>query len=358
MEILLIYNLKLSICFAVFYILYKLLFSKETFYRTNRLVLMGICTFTLIIPAITIDVNKEDVILGKIHSLQQTVAYTPETNIIVTNSGDKVANSQTIFETESKVTKAIDWTNILSFIYIIVVAILFLKFVLAITRILILMRKHEKIKLDKGILIIHKQNIAPFSWFNYIFISQEDYDRNGEIIVRHEQAHIASLHSLDLITVEIISMLQWYNPFIWFIKKELQDSHEYEADKLSIESGIDAKEYQLLLVKEAASAQHFISITNNFNQNKTKKRINMMLKEKSKPGNRWKYLAVLPLVAISITLFAQPKLSNKAETVSHVQSVNYKNIEGTWKLIKSNHHDLSKGQSSIKILLRTISRGL
>lgn len=356
MEALLTYNIKLSVCFILFYSLYRILFSGETFYRANRLLLISICIFTLFIPFITFEVKNTNPFLEKIHSYQQVLAYTPDVNTEITNTEDELQITQSVVKTEVQSAQSINWINIVSFIYLAGIIALFVKLLTSIARIVLLIYKHKKIKLDRGTLIIHPKSIAPFSWFNYIFISEDDYNRNGEIIIKHEQAHIASRHTIDLILAEIVSIFQWYNPIMRFIKKELQDIHEFEADKLSIESGIDAKEYQLLLIKEAVGPLRFKSITNNFNQSKTKKRITMMLKEKSKPGNRWKYLAILPLVALSITLFAQPKASKAAKVVAEVttsiQSDNYKDIEGTWKLIKSNHHDLSRGQSSLRFITK------
>lgn len=354
METLLTYNLKLSICYMLFYIVYRLLFSRETFHRSNRILLMSICIFITLIPTISFEIDNTHNFLGKIHEYQHALVEVPKTTVEIASTTSNLPIDKTIGKANKEFEKNINWTSILSFVYLIGIILLFVKLISSFARIVKLIYKHEKIKLKKGTLIILEKDIAPFSWFNYIFISQDDYNRNGEIIIRHEQAHIASHHSLDLIIVEVILIFQWYNPFIWLIKKELQNVHEFEADKLSIESGINAKEYQLLIIKEAVGPLRFKSITNNFNKNKTKKRITMMLKEKSRAKSRWKYLTILPLVIVSITLFAHT--SNKVETMPKVNTIadSYKgkSIEGTWKLVKANRHDLSNGQSSIRIITK------
>lgn len=196
MESLLTYNLKLSICIALFYIAYKLLFSKETFHRSNRFILLGICTFTLLIPSITFEINESDTFFRQVHSYQQALIYSPDNNEIA-KEGNHSGDSLTLIEANDKVPKGTNWISILSIIYFTGIIILFFKLILSVFRITNIIFNHKKRRLDTGILIIHQKDIAPFSWFNYIFISQNDYSSNGEIIIKHEQAHIISHHSLD-----------------------------------------------------------------------------------------------------------------------------------------------------------------
>ena len=166
--------------------------------------------------------------------------------------------------------------------------------------------------------MVHDRAIAPFSWMIYIVISREDLEENGREILIHEAAHIRNCHSWDLLIADICIFFQWFNPGAWLLKQELQNIHEYEADETVINEGVNAKEYQLLLIKKAVGTRLY-SMANSFNHSKLKKRITMMLKEKSNPWARLKYLYVLPLAAIAVTAFARPEISEKADEISAVK---------------------------------------
>ena len=166
--------------------------------------------------------------------------------------------------------------------------------------------------------MVHNQEIAPFSWMKYIVISRKDLEENGREILIHEMAHIHHRHSVDLLVADICIFFQWFNPSAWLLKQELQNVHEYEADETVINEGVNAKEYQLLLIKKAVGTRLY-SMANSFNHSKLKKRITMMLKEKSNPWARLKYLYVLPLAAIAVTAFARPEISEKVEEISAVK---------------------------------------
>ena len=166
--------------------------------------------------------------------------------------------------------------------------------------------------------MVHNQEIVPFSWMKYIVISRKDLEENGREILIHEMAHIHHRHSVDLLVADICIFFQWFNPGAWLLKQELQNIHEYEADETVINEGVNAKEYQLLLIKKAVGTRLY-SMANSFNHSKLKKRITMMLKEKSSPWARLKYLYVLPVAAIAVTAFARPEVSNKVEEISSVK---------------------------------------
>ena len=192
--------------------------------------------------------------------------------------------------------------------------------------------------------MVHNQEIAPFSWMKYIVISRKDLEENGREILIHEMAHIHHRHSVDLLVADICIFFQWFNPGAWLLKQELQNIHEYEADETVINEGVNAKEYQLLLIKKAVGTRLY-SMANSFNHSKLKKRITMMLKEKSNPWARLKYLYVLPLAAIAVTAFARPEISEKMEEISAVkvndlaENVQEKVLQDTVKVSKDEKKD-------------------
>lgn len=112
--------------------------------------------------------------------------------------------------------------------------------------------------------------VAPFSWMKYIVISRQDYEENGREILIHEKEHIRLKHSYDLLFLQLYQVIYWFNPVAWLLKRELQIIHEYEADEKVLQTGIDAKKYQLLLIKKAVGSQRFTSMTNSFNHSKLK----------------------------------------------------------------------------------------
>jgi len=150
----------------------------------------------------------------------------------------------------------------------------------------------------------------------YIVISRRDWEDSKDEILTHEMAHIRYRHSWDILLSGVCVVFHWFNPAAWLLKQELQNIHEYEADECVINQGIDAKRYQLLLIKKAVGTQRFTSMANSFNHSKLKKRITMMLKSKSNKWARLKYLYVLPLAAIAITAFARPEISLELEKIS------------------------------------------
>ena len=300
MEAFLAYNLKLSGCFLLFYLLYKGVFCRNTFHRMNRMVLISAHLVILFIPLISFTTGQSTG-MPEIIGVYETFLPQPF------SEPTEAVSSQPAF----------DPMRIAVVVYMIGILFFTCRYLYFIIRIIFLIRAGEKIRLDSGIvLIICEKNIIPFSWMHYIMLSRTDAGENCHAILLHEQTHIKCLHSVDLIIANIFAIIQWYNPFIWLIKSELQDIHEYEADEAALHSGVGAKQYQLLLIERAVGSSCFNSITNGFNHSKLKKRINMMMKKKNSRWSRLKYLSILPIAALAVALFACREVSNKTDEAS------------------------------------------
>jgi len=298
MGALLVYIIKSGICLSVFYLFYKLLLSNETFHRFNRSALLGILILSVIFPMLKITLNSPI-----------ETQYISFSELIV--SADFVMQ-------QPDATK-ITWLHIVLLIYIAGVLFFAIRNIYSICRLCIFIKGGKKQKMENGIiLVIHKNEIAPFSWLRYIVISEKDFSENGNEIVTHEKAHILKRHSLDLLICEIYNIFQWFNPFAWLFKQELRNIHEYEADEDVINKGIDTKKYQMLLIKKAVGSRLF-ALANSFNNNKLKKRIKMITKQKSNPYSRLKYLYILPLLAVVTTVFANPEIKKEMEKISVVE---------------------------------------
>ena len=301
-----VYILKTSICLTGFYLFYRLLLSKETFHRFNRIALLGILLLSLLIPFCEITVPKESEVQQTLLTIEQILTladHVPQTEVEVLPSSIPL------------------WLPVLLCIYLLGILFFLGRNLYSLSHMLQLLHGGRQEKLEKGItLIIHDKNIAPFSWMKYVVISEKDLQENGKEILIHEMAHVHNRHSIDLLISDICIIFQWFNPTSWLLKQELQNIHEYEADETVIRQGVNAKQYQLLLIKKAVGTRLY-SMANSFNHSSLKKRITMMLKEKSNPWARAKYLYILPLAALAVTAFARPEVSAVADEISAVKVI-------------------------------------
>ena len=306
MGVFFIYILKSSVCLVLFYLFFRLLLSKETFHRFNRMALLGVLFFSLLIPCIEVTTRHQVEVQQAVLSIEQL--------LLMAELEATPANVGAVQETS-----AISWVQIVLLVYLAGILFLACRNIYSLICLFRLIHSGKHEKLEKGVtLVVHNQEIAPFSWMKYIVISRKDLEENGREILIHEMAHIHHRHSVDLLVADICIFFQWFNSGAWLLKQELQNVHEYEADETVINEGVNAKEYQLLLIKKAVGTRLY-SMANSFNHSKLKKRITMMLKEKSNPWARLKYLYVLPLAAIAVTAFARPEISEKVEEISAVK---------------------------------------
>ena len=137
--------------------------------------------------------------------------------------------------------------------------------------------------------------VHSFSWGRHIVMSRDDLESSPAILT-HERMHVTKKHSLDIAFFSAVTVLHWFNPLVWITLSELKLLHEYEADEAVITKGIDATQYQLLLVKKAVG-EHRFSLANGFQHSKLKNRINMMLKKQTPGWMRLAYILVLPVLA-------------------------------------------------------------
>ena len=332
MGVFFIYILKSSVCLVLFYLFFRLLLSKETFHRFNRMALLGVLFFSLLIPCIEVTTRHQVEVQQAVLSIEQL--------LLMAELEATPANVGAVQETS-----AISWVQVVLLVYLAGILFLACRNIYSLICLFRLIHSGKHEKLEKGVtLVVHNQEIAPFSWMKYIVISRKDLEENGREILIHEMAHIHHRHSVDLLVADICIFFQWFNPSAWLLKQELQNVHEYEADETVINEGVNAKEYQLLLIKKAVGTRLY-SMANSFNHSKLKKRITMMLKEKSNPWARLKYLYVLPLAAIAVTAFARPEISEKMEEISAVkvndlaEIVQEKVLQDTVKVSKDEKKD-------------------
>ena len=308
-----VYIVKSSVCLAGFYLFYRLLLSKETFHRFNRIALLTLLLLSLLLPLVQLTTIEQT-------EVHQTMLTIEQLLMMADMPVSEVTPAEVV---------TLSGIQILLMVYLSGVLFFACRHIYSLGRLLMLLRSGEKEKMENGMtLVIHQQKISPFSWMKYIVISKVDLEEDGREILIHEAAHVRNRHSVDLLIADICIFFQWFNPASWLLKQELQNIHEYEADESVIREGVNARQYQLLLIKKAVGTRLY-SMANSFNHSKLKKRITMMLKEKSNPWARLKYLYVLPLAAIAVTAFARPEISGKVDEISAVKVNDFVQIVGT-----------------------------
>ncbi len=308
-----VYIVKSSVCLTGFYLFYRLLLSKETFHRFNRIALLTLLLLSLLLPLVQLTTIEQT-------EVHQTMLTIEQLLMMADMPVSEVTPAEAV---------TLSGIQILLMVYLSGVLFFACRHIYSLGRLLMLLRSGEKEKMENGMtLVIHQQKISPFSWMKYIVISKVDLEEDGREILIHEAAHVRNRHSVDLLIADICIFFQWFNPASWLLKQELQNIHEYEADESVIREGVNARQYQLLLIKKAVGTRLY-SMANSFNHSKLKKRITMMLKEKSNPWARLKYLYVLPLAAIAVTAFARPEISGKMDEISAVKVNDFVQIVGT-----------------------------
>ena len=282
----LVYDAKVAVLVAVFYLFYRLLLAHETLHRLNRLVLLGTAVVSMVLPLCVITVHRT--VLVPVTSMEtEETALAPSTMV----AGEAAAEPV--------------WPTVLGVVFFLGVALVLLKTILSVVKVCILIHKSELHPQPDGItLAVCSQDLAPFSWMHYIVLSRRDYDSPDAAILAHERAHIRLKHSWDVMLVDLLTAWQWFNPAMWQLRADLRSIHEFEADAAVLSQGIDARQYQYLLIRKAMATGGY-SVVNSIGHSTLKKRINMMLKHKSNAFSALKVLYVIPLVMAALAVNAR-----------------------------------------------------
>ena len=317
MGTILFYIFESTLCLTILYLLFRLFFRKDTLFRTNRyLLLMGTVACTLL-PLLQIDVPQYTTLQLPITAVRHLLTekevnierkggvdekhLSGEANLFMTGKGEDTE------ENHANVIHAIPVTLLLGGCYFIGALVVLTFLLFSTVRMRRLIHSYPACNYGKYKLIICPEKIVSFSWGNMIVLSQEDYERNPGEILLHEQMHLQHRHTLDLLWMECILIFHWFNPAAWLLMRELREVHEYEADNGVINNGIDATEYQLLLVKKSVGTRLY-SMACGFNHSKLKNRITMMLKRRTNNWARLKLLLFVPVAAGTLYAFARPEV--------------------------------------------------
>ena len=246
----LIYDAKVAVLIVVFYMFYRLLLSKETFHRVNRIVLLSTALLSFVLPLCVITTH-------------QTVVLDA---VPVVSVGDLRPE---VLEEDSSTPL---WQMVIPILYIIGVLATLGHTLLSVWRVMMLVRRSERHPQADGTTIcVVPDNVPPFSFCSFIVMNHSDYNIADSAILTHERGHIRQHHSCDVLLVDLLTALQWFNPAMWMLRADLRAIHEYEADGAVLSQGINARQYQYLLITKAASIGGY-SIANGISHSTLKKR--------------------------------------------------------------------------------------
>lgn len=297
METLGLYLIKSAIVLAIFFSIYYVLLRNETFFRFNRFFLLAGILAAVAFPCITLHYTEyiSPVIPEEATLPTTTLSLDTQTHEILT--GNDTSHSISL--------RNMLLTGLLV-IYMLGIFSLLLYRLYGIVRLMKVIRKNGYIRHDSYLLVETPSDISPFSFFRFIFLSAvQTESEEKERVIKHEQAHINQRHWIDLLLMETVCLLQWFNPLAWIYDRAVRENHEYLADRAVLQIYSRASYQQTLL-------SHWLRcpiypVINSFYYSSPLKRFRMMKKHTSHPRKQALALLVVPALATFLWSFAQPQ---------------------------------------------------
>ncbi len=283
---------------SVFYAFFLLLMRKTTFFTFNRFALLFGSLLCLALPLIHWDFSGT--------AVSNVIPTLTLPQAVVSAEGGTLSAAH----------KGISWLGAISGIYLLGACVVLIMNILSIIQTSRMIASGEHIRKDGFKVTIVDAQVASFSFLGHIVISREDFTANP-VILTHEMSHVRKYHSVDVLLFSAITVLHWFNPLVWLVRAELKMLHEYEADESVIDQGVNAADYQLLLVKKTVG-EHRFRLANGFNHTKLSNRLAMMMSEKNNGWFRLAYVVCIPLLVCTLCFssFTKPgsteSLSNEA----------------------------------------------
>ncbi|MFV0266430.1 MAG: M56 family metallopeptidase [Draconibacterium sp.] len=293
----LVWLLKSSVSLALLYAVFKLAVSRDKMHTANRFVLLGILLTSVVLPFADVPVFRETQVIPQFEAIHEWVAAPV--------ASEPVFVTENLPMSESAPVKA-PFNPWLVF-YLSVIGLLLGRLAFSVARVWQIICRAEKQHFRDVVLAIVKDFIQPFSFLQHIVLSEKDFTENRDMVVAHEYAHIHHKHALDLMICELFTALFWFNPVVWLLRRDLKLIHEYQADQAVLNQGIDAKTYQLLVLKKAVGERRF-ALANHFSQKPILKRIKMMHMKTNRRRTSLKLALFVPVVVLLLQAFARPEV--------------------------------------------------
>jgi TonB family protein len=322
------YLIKSGIALSVFYLFYWLFMRRSTHFGLNRITLAASLLASLVLPLFEIDLTPEAV-----------ASNIPVMSIDLTNVVQVISKPET------------NWgiREIVLFIYFTGLVITLFRLIYQSIYIHVIARMSRTITKGNHTIVLVEKDITPFAYFSKIFIPASKMEETSfESILAHEKSHLSQYHYIDLFLIELVTIVQWFNPVVWLYERSVKEVHEFLADEEVLKQGTSKGNYQALLVNQALGGPVF-TISHQFNQSLILKRIVMMTKMKSSRVTKVKALFFIPLVAALLVAFSNPEplVGPVADKVENIRQ----QIADT-KLLPDNlfiHNSLTPEQGSITI---------
>ncbi len=317
MTLFLIYILRWAITCTILYSLFGLFLRKETFHTFNRMVLLGILLASMILPVCQVETNHTTPFSTSIQTIEQYIDNAADSSLLIDDSSDAYSPTTAMSDNNPP-------TLVICIIAIYLLGLIWAwgRLLVSVIGLSITIRNGKRIYyegLHDGVrVIINDKAKMPFSWMKCIVMSADDYANNRDIIIRHELGHIHYHHSWDMLLCEWTTCMLWWVPFVWMLRRDLRDIHEYQADRVVLKSGIDEDSYHRLLIKKS-TLLYPMPIVNSLAASSVKRRFNMMFRKKSNRLAMLKVLYVLPLSAFVIISFAKPHIVNEVEQALYIE---------------------------------------
>ena len=328
-----IYLIKWALALTLLYSLYGLTLRRETFHTLNRAVLLIILVASAVLPLFHIPLGHETWINQGFERLENALAAdsAPDETFLSGQStqirrlhDDDAAIAQssscnrTITMQQSNKPGSFHWPTVFMGTYTLVTIAFWLAYLHSLVGFIRLIRRSTLIEERDRVHILSSPELKnSCSWMRWVLLANEDGSTPS--ILTHELAHVRLGHSWDKLLCELTCRTLWFLPFAWMLREDLSDVHEFEADRAVLQTGIDIREYnQLLILKTVRPGLQ--PVVNAFNQSRIKKRITMMFKPKSNKWRAAKVLYLLPVMALTLVAFAKPNektiISQKEKTLT------------------------------------------
>lgn len=320
MNSLILYVNESAISIAILYSVYWFFFRKDTFFILNRVYLLGSVIFSILLPALSLNLpfSVEE---GNYAYVLQTITISKESLVNATSNH-------------------LDMMQIIFIIWVTGVSIFMLRFVFQMVQLFRLMKRYGITRHEGLAIVLMENGYAPFSFFSITFLNKELTKEEFTQIFAHEKIHAKQMHSADILLLELLTIIQWFNPFVWFIRNSIKAIHEYLADEGVLREGHQKVDYQQVLLSMTLGVR-VNDLSNNFNYSLIKRRFIMMTKNRSGNMARLKLLFIFPVVAALFIVFScnrtsegqvnkdnqDVKLTNQAPTDAKNENIQLKEEE-------------------------------
>lgn len=313
------YILISTICLTIAYPVYHLMFRGSKGFREMRVFLLAGIAFSLVIPfsSLSLDIGltgnpiatvmHPDALLGSDEPVTDVQSITLESTLQTSENRNESIN--------------LNWPAVISGLYILVFTLLVGRMIAQLLILIVIFIRSKKQREGRYVIVSGNYFKSSFSFFNWIFLQTDSFtEEERDQVISHEKIHASQYHSFDLILIELLAAMMWFNPIVWMMRKSIQLVHEYLADEGVLRKGISKTDYQTLIINQVAEGR-LICLSSSFNSSLIKKRMIMMNKPNFSRGAKIRILALIPLAAMLIITVACIKTNENTNPVTAVELV-------------------------------------